>query len=139
MLHFLRQNKQGFGALATTLLLMVWLSLTCQNCFANSNFADSNEEASLLHAAMDCCSEEGYSDHNRTEFDHKSCEPNYLTNQPVAVEKIVMQSGNQVFELLPVSLGDSSVPSPDRYQQAGLSQDSYFSPRLFSSYRILLI
>jgi hypothetical protein len=122
--------------LVLTMLLMAWLSLTCQNCFANT------EDASLMHANMECCLEGGHSDHGHTEFDHKSCGSNYLMSQPVVAtvaDNTVIQSGDQTIVLLPVTLHDSSSLPPDRYQHAGLNQDVYFSPRLFSSYRILLI
>lgn len=122
------------------MLLMGWLTLTCQNCFADT-VADT-EGASLMHANMECCSEGGHSDHGHTAFDHKSCESNYLMSQPVVAtvaDNMVIQSGDQTIVLLPVSLHASSFSPPDNLQHAGLNQDIYFSPRLFSSYRILLI
>ena len=141
MLHFLRQNKQCFGALVLTVLLMGWLTLTCQNCFADTG--TDTEDVSLMHANMECCSEGGHSDHGHTAFDHKSCGSNYLMSQPVVVanvaDNMVIQSGDPVIVLLPVSLDASSFSPPDNLQHAGLNQDVYFYTRLFSSYRILLI
>ena len=118
-------------------IMLVWLSFSCQNCFADSN----TESAQKLHAAMDCCPSAAHSEHAHNDMsDSQGCDTNYLVNQPMLTDEGALQLADFVDVLLPVTEARFAAVYPSLIQPTGLDNDpQYFSDRLFSSYRILLI
>jgi hypothetical protein len=120
-------------------LLLVWLSFSCQNCFADSE----TENAQKLHAAMDCCPSTAHTKHAQADmFDGQGCDTNYLINQPMLADEgtMAIQLADFVDVLLPVAEARFASVYPSLIQPPGVDKDpQYFSDRLFSSYRILLI
>lgn len=135
MLDSLRQHKQMTGFILMPVLLLVWLSFTCQDCEAGT----VQNTAKASHMAMDCCppgSHSGEHDHQ----DMSDCDNNQLMSQPaINVEAAVQLSDFQVV-MLPVAELRFEASYPNLIQPVVIEQESeYFSNRLFSSYRILLI
>ena len=118
-------------------IMLVWLSFSCQNCFADSN----TESAQKLHAAMDCCPSDAHSEHAHNDMsDSQGCDTNYLVNQPMLTDEGALQLADFVDVLLPVAEARFAAVYPSLIQPTGLDKEpQYFSDRLFSSYRILLI
>ena len=118
-------------------LLLVWLSFSCQNCFADN----ATESAQKLHAAMDCCPSAAHGEHAQTDkAESQGCDTNYLVNQPMLSDEGAIQLADFVDVLLPVTEARLAAVYPSLIQPTGLDKDpQYFSDRLFSSYRILLI
>ena len=135
LLDYFRQHKQMTGFLLMPVLLLVWLSLTCQDCEA----VTLQDSAKASHLAMDCCppgSHSGEHDH----MDMSDCDSNQLMSEPaISAEAAVQLSDFQVV-MLPVAELRFEASYPDLIQPIVIEQASdQFSNRLFSSYRILLI
>jgi len=132
LLHLFRQNKQLIATLIAPVMLMIWLSLSCQNCFA----ADM-DAASPDHAAMDCCPSKVVSDTDS--LDMADCPVNKLTQQPVVTDEAKFQIEDGVDAAIVLFESDYlAAPSSGRLLVT-TSDHTSFSPRLFSSYRILQI
>ena len=134
MLHLFRQHRLPFAALLVPALLLVWMSFSCQNCFADTMQTSTQK----IHAAMDCCPPNAHQQHEQ--HDSQACDHNYLLKQPMLTDGASVQLpvfANlewTIAELLftdiePVLIRSSQFDNPP----------DYYSDRLFSSYRILLI
>jgi len=137
LLHSLRQNRHWLVMMMTSVLLMVWLTLSCQNCFAMEI-----QNAATSHASMDCCPSGMQQDQDTPEkMDGMTgnCVTANLMDQPVVAEDINLQLDDQTLLALSVYASDyPSSPSSGVLISAKQNPVS-FSQRLFSSYRILLI
>lgn len=116
-----------------SVLLLIWLSFSCQNCFADSG----SESAQSLHVAMNCCPPGDHDEHDQ-QTGMSGCDNNYLMNQPVIAEEVSVQLTDFQIALLPVSDYRFEANYPDLIQPV-IRQPEHFSDRLFLSYRILLI
>ena len=136
MLQTLRQNSQSIAMFITSILLFVWLTLSCQNCFAMEVQAGSD-----MHASMECCPpdlKKGESD-NTADAASDKCVAAQLLEQPVLSDELSVQLDDQIDIKLSVHASDyPSSPSSGLLRAVQSNPDS-FSHRLFSSYRILLI
>ncbi len=134
MLALIRQHKQLFSMLLLPALVLVWLSFSCQNCFADSQ----TESAQKMHAAMDCCPMDAHSEHEHG--DKQGCDTNYLINQPVLSDHGAAKLVDFSDVVLPITVASFTAVYPLLIQPIAVDrQDDYFSDRHFSSYRILLI
>lgn len=134
MLNLIRRHKQIAGIFLLPVLLLVWLSFSCQDCFASS----MTEKAQQDHAAMDCCpmgSQTGQHDHQ----DMSDCDNMYLQNQPALSAEATTQLGDMQMLLLPVAEMRFEASYPELIPPFIRTLPEPFSDRLFSSYRILLI
>jgi len=120
--------------MVTSVLLFVWLSLSCQNCFA----IDVQENS---HASMDCCPTGMQLNQGSGHADvlADNCATASLIDQPAVSEEIKLQVEDQ--HLLAISVYAADYPSSASSGAVGFNQQQSFpfSHRLFSSYRILLI
>lgn len=121
--------------MVTSVLLLVWLTLSCQNCFA-----EDVDIASTGHTAMGCCPYD--SQHDKGEHMDATtgnCATASLLVQPVVLEDINILMGDQ-FDLAMSSYNvDYALPPSSGYVSFSTQSTTSFSQRLFSSYRILLI
>lgn len=134
MLEIFRQHKHTTGVLLIPALLFVWLAFSCQNCFADSD----TDAVQKLHAAMDCCPSGAHAEHD--ELQGQGCDNNYLLEQAMLADEASAHLTD--FEDVVLAQNESSYAAvyPLLIQPTGLDANPhYFSARLFSSYRILLI
>jgi len=121
--------------MVTSTLLVVWLTLSCQNCFASDVDA-----ASTTHASLGCCP----SDLQHDKGEHMdamtgNCATASLLVQPVVSEEIRIHMGDQFDLAVSIYNVDYALPPVSRYVSFSTQSTTSFSQRLFSSYRILLI
>jgi len=134
-MDYFRQHKQMTGFLLLPVLLLVWLSFSCQNCFADT-LTDSMQQ---VHVAMDCCPSGMHADDGH-QLDTSGCDNNNLLNQPAITDEVTQQLSDFQLVLLPLDEIAFESTYPILLQPTALSRVSEpFSDRSFSSYRILLI
>jgi len=134
-MEYFRQHKQMTGLLLLPVLLLVWLSFSCQDCFAGS----LSDSAQKMHVAMDCCPP-GMHDDSSQQMDKSGCDNNYLMDQPVIADQASPQLADFQMVMLPVNELDFEASYPLLKQPVHLTRVTVpFSDRSFSSYRILLI
>ena len=120
--------------MVVSVLLLVWSSLACQNCFAMDMSAPSS-----MHATMDCCPTSMDSPEDVNDSQAGKCTTAYMVQQPVVIDEIQLLSFDQIDFALSVYPTDfPSSPS------SGVVLDdndvtTAFSLQTFSSYRKLLI
>jgi len=132
VLHTLRKQKQWLGLTLVPLLLMVWLSLTCQNCFA----AKADVSAACDHQVqMECCP----SGHMHDQSDNGSCDASHMVTQAVVIDTATFKTTDHVFpDMASVDVVGFPKPLPLAYRLSRVKV--VHSPHsIFKHYRILLI
>ncbi len=134
-MDYFRQHKQITGLALLPVLLLVWLSFSCQDCFA----ASLSDSVQKVHVAMDCCPPGMHNDSSQ-QMDKSGCDNNYLMDQPAIADEFSPQLTDFQMVMLPVNELDFEATYPVLIQPIVLPRVSVpFSDRSFSSYRILLI
>ncbi len=131
---FFTRHKQITGILLIPALLLAWLSFSCQSCYADSE----TETVQIMHAAMDCCPSGVHAMDDKVE--NQNCYNYSLIKQPLLADESAVQLADFQDVKLSVSSEGLTIAYPSLLQSTVLDSDPhYFSDRLFSSYRILLI
>jgi len=115
--------------------LMVWLSFSCQDCFADT----ISDSAQKMHVAMDCCPPGAHHAQDDA-VDMSGCDNNYLMNLPTITDQAAAQLADFQIVMLPVATIRFEANYPNLIVPVARQHEpAPFSDRLFSSYRILLI
>jgi len=132
LLHYLRSQKQWLGLTIVPLLLMVWLSLSCQNCFA----AKIEMTAACDHqASMECCTPV----HKQDKSGPVKCDTYHVVSQAVIADDVVLHVNDHVLpDMVASRLASFPDPVPSEYRYSRVKAFHFTHP-IFKHYRVLLI